>query len=71
MIIGGRKVNFFDWYQWGPQFQDQWDLNKAFLVEGLKKIGKPIEKIKIENIVTLPQLTPLIGFLAMGENFLN
>jgi hypothetical protein len=41
------------------------------LVEGLKKIGKPIEKIKIENIVTLPQLTPLIGFLAMGENFLN
>jgi hypothetical protein len=33
----------------------------------LKKIGKPIEKSKIENLVTLLQLTPLVGFLAMAE----
>jgi hypothetical protein len=33
----------------------------------LKKFGKPIEKSKIENLVTLPQLTPLVGFLAMAE----
>jgi hypothetical protein len=33
----------------------------------LKEIGKPIEKSKIENLVTLLQLTPLVGFLAMAE----
>jgi hypothetical protein len=33
----------------------------------LKKFGKPIEKSKIENLVTLLQLTPLAGFLAMAE----
>jgi hypothetical protein len=33
----------------------------------LKKFGKPIEKSKIENLVTLLQLTPLVGLLAMAE----
>jgi hypothetical protein len=33
----------------------------------LKKFGKSIEKSKIENLVTLLQLTPLVGFLAMAE----
>jgi hypothetical protein len=33
----------------------------------LKKNGKPIEKLKIENLVTLLQLTPLVGFPAMAE----
>jgi hypothetical protein len=33
----------------------------------LKKFGKPIEKSKIENLATLLQLTPLVGFLAMAE----
>ncbi len=32
-IDGGTKVTFFNWYQWGPQFQDKWDLNKAFLLK--------------------------------------
>jgi hypothetical protein len=31
----------------------------------MKKIGKPIEKSKIENLVTLLQLTPFVGFLEM------
>jgi hypothetical protein len=35
----------------------------------LKKFGKPIEKSKIENLATLHQLTPLVGFLAMAEKF--
>jgi uncharacterized protein YybS (DUF2232 family) len=33
----------------------------------LEKFGKSIEKSKIENLVTLLQLTPLVGFLAMAE----
>jgi hypothetical protein len=33
----------------------------------LKKFGKPIKKSKIENLVTLLQLTPSVGFLAMAE----
>jgi hypothetical protein len=33
----------------------------------LKKFGKSIEKSKIENLVTLLQLTPLVGFLAMAQ----
>jgi hypothetical protein len=33
----------------------------------LKKFGKPIEKPKIENLATLLQLTPLVGFLPMAE----
>jgi hypothetical protein len=33
----------------------------------LKKFGKPIEKSKIENLVTLLQVTPFVGFLAMAE----
>jgi hypothetical protein len=37
----------------------------------LKKIEKPIEKSKIENLVTLLQLTPLVGFLAMTEKIPN
>jgi hypothetical protein len=32
----------------------------------LKKIGKPIEKSKIESLVTLLQLTRLAGFLPMA-----
>jgi hypothetical protein len=32
----------------------------------LKKFGKLIEKFKIENLVTLLQLTHLAGFLAMA-----
>jgi hypothetical protein len=32
----------------------------------LKKFGKSIEKSKIENLVTLLQLTPRVGFLAMA-----
>jgi hypothetical protein len=32
----------------------------------LKKFGKPIKKSKIENLVTLLQLTPLVGFPAMA-----
>jgi hypothetical protein len=32
----------------------------------LKKFEKPIEKSKIENLVTLLQLTPLVEFLAMA-----
>jgi hypothetical protein len=36
----------------------------------LKKIGKPIEKSKIEILVTLLQLTPLVGFPAMAEKIL-
>jgi hypothetical protein len=32
----------------------------------LEKFGKPIEKSKIENLVTLPHLTPLVGFLPMA-----
>jgi hypothetical protein len=43
--------------------KDKWDLNKAFLLE---KIGKPIEKSKIEILVTLLQLTLLVGFLPMA-----
>jgi hypothetical protein len=35
----------------------------------LKNFGKPIEKCKIENLATLLQLTPLVGFLAMAEKF--
>jgi hypothetical protein len=33
----------------------------------LKKIEKPIKKSKIEKLVTLLQLAPLVGFLAMAE----
>jgi hypothetical protein len=33
----------------------------------LKKFEKPIEKSKSENLLTLLQLTPLVGFLAMAE----
>jgi hypothetical protein len=33
----------------------------------LKKFGKPIEKSKFENLVTLLQLTPFVEFLAMAE----
>jgi hypothetical protein len=33
-----------------PTSKDKWDLNKTFL---LKKIGKSIEKSKIEYLVTL------------------
>jgi hypothetical protein len=36
------------------------------LAEILKKLEKPIEKSKIENLVTLLQLTPLVGFLVMA-----
>jgi hypothetical protein len=32
-----------------------------------KKYGKPIKKFKVENLVTLLQLTPLAGFPAMAE----
>jgi hypothetical protein len=32
----------------------------------LKKFEKPNEKSKIENLVTLLQLTPLVGFPAMA-----
>jgi hypothetical protein len=32
----------------------------------LKKIGKPIKKFKFENVATLLQLTPLVGFLAIA-----
>jgi hypothetical protein len=46
---------------------DNWDTDKAFFGESLKKFGKPIEKSKFENLVTLLQLTPLVGFLAMTE----
>jgi hypothetical protein len=35
--------------------------------ESLKKFGKSIEKSKIENLVTLLQLTPFGGFLTMAE----
>jgi hypothetical protein len=35
----------------------------------LKKVGKPIEKSKVENLGTLLQLRPLVGFLAMAEKF--
>jgi hypothetical protein len=31
----------------------------------LKKFEKPIKKTKIENLATLLQLTPLVGFLAI------
>jgi hypothetical protein len=41
-------------------------INKA--VKSLKKSGKPIEKSKIENLVTPLQLTRL-GFLAIAEKF--
>jgi hypothetical protein len=37
----------------------------------LKKFGKPIKKSKIENLVTLLQLTPLVGFLPMAEEIRN
>jgi hypothetical protein len=37
----------------------------------LKKFGKPIEKSKIENLVTLLQFTPLVGFIAMAEKIRN
>jgi hypothetical protein len=33
----------------------------------LEKFGKSIKKSKIENLVTLLQLTPLVEFLAMAE----
>jgi hypothetical protein len=33
----------------------------------LEKFGKSIKKSKIENLVTLLQLAPLVGFLAMAE----
>jgi hypothetical protein len=33
----------------------------------LKKFGKSIEKSKIENLATLLQLKPLVGFLAKAE----
>jgi hypothetical protein len=36
-------------------------------VKNLKEVGQPIEKSKIENLVTLLQLTPLVGFPAMAE----
>jgi hypothetical protein len=37
--------------------------------ESLKKFGKPIKYSKIENLVTLLQITPLVGFLTMaGKN---
>jgi hypothetical protein len=32
----------------------------------LKKFGRSIEKSKIENLATLLQLKPLVGFLAMA-----
>jgi hypothetical protein len=38
---GGRKLKFFNWYQWGPQFKDKWDLNKSFLV----KVWKHLENL--------------------------
>jgi hypothetical protein len=31
-----------------------------------EKFGKPIKKSKIENVVTLLQLTPLVEFLPMA-----
>jgi hypothetical protein len=34
--------------------------------KSLEKFGKPIEKFKIENLVTLLQLRPPVGFLAMA-----
>jgi hypothetical protein len=37
----------------------------------LKKFGKPIEKFKIENLVTLFQLTPHVGFIAMSGKILS
>jgi hypothetical protein len=37
--------------------------------ENLKKIGKPIEKSKIENLATLLQLIPLVRLLAMAKKF--
>jgi hypothetical protein len=37
----------------------------------LKKFGKSIEKSKFENLLTLFQLTPLVGFLAMAEKIRN
>jgi hypothetical protein len=40
--------------------------NKAFFVEVLKEFGKTIEKSKTENLVTLLQFTPLVGYLAMA-----
>jgi hypothetical protein len=33
----------------------------------LKKFGKPIKKSKIENLATLLQRTPAVGFPAMAE----
>jgi hypothetical protein len=33
----------------------------------LKKFGKSVEKSKFENLVTLLQLIPLIGFLTKAE----
>jgi hypothetical protein len=33
----------------------------------MKKFEKPIEKSKFENLVTLLQLTPLVGFLSVAE----
>jgi hypothetical protein len=33
----------------------------------LKKFGKPIEKSEIENLVTLLQFPPLVGFPAMAR----
>jgi hypothetical protein len=35
----------------------------------LKKIEKPIEKSKFENLVTLLQLTPLVDFWQWREKF--
>jgi hypothetical protein len=38
-----------------------------FFGESLKKIDKPIVKSKIEKLVTLLRLPPLVEFLAMVE----
>jgi hypothetical protein len=39
--------------------------------KNFKKFEKPIEKFKIESLVTLLQLTTLVGFLAMAEKNLS
>ncbi len=41
--------------------------NKAFLVEICKKLENQSKNPKIENLATLLQLTPFVGFLAMAE----
>ncbi len=42
-------------------------INRTSIGESLKEFGKPIEKFKIENLVT--QLTPLVLFLAIAKKF--